>query len=87
MERLILENVIIKDGATEYRNSEILKDSNLCSVVNRAVAFKGFASIIDELNKEDVTVEIIIDSNYTVQKVNFRNISENLNDKYLRLNS
>ena len=85
MNRLVLKSVIIKNGQTEFSNSEILQDSNLCSAVNRAIAFKGFASLAEELNEENVTVEIIIDSNYTVKKVNFKNISAELNHKLLSL--
>ena len=78
MSTLKVNNVIINNGDREFSKNEIENDFNLSNVVNRAVVFKGIATLLDQINTENATLYILSDSEYSVRKIEILNASEEL---------
>lgn len=82
MSTLKINNVIIHNGEREISKKEIENDFNLSNVVNRAVVFKGIATLLDQINSENATLYIFSDSEYSVRKIEILNASEELHKEF-----
>lgn len=79
-----INKVIINIGNKEFHAHEIAKDLNLTGVVNRAIVFKGIATLVDKINEENATLYIMSDSEYSVRTIDLINASEELHNEFWR---
>jgi hypothetical protein len=80
---MIINNVVIFDGVKEYSKDEVIGDSTLNHVLNTALIFGGFPTIIDKINEENGMLYIVTDSQRTFAKPYLKDVSPELYSEYL----
>ncbi|MBL7104959.1 MAG: hypothetical protein ISS18_11580 [Bacteroidales bacterium] len=78
-----IKNVIIFDGVREYTKDEIIKNSNLRTMMNGVMNLGGFASIIKKINDENGLLYITTDLNHQSGIGDLKNVSPELYFEYM----
>lgn len=78
----IVELTIIFDGVREYSSSEILNDKVLYSFVTRNIILSP-ASILKQIKKENGTLIMLTNQNFSSVSYDIRNVSQELHALFL----
>jgi hypothetical protein len=79
-EKLPIDNVIVSDGINEYKTDQIYSNPKIRTLVNNAIYLDGFLQLIEQINKENGTVYITTDSDFSTYKSHLKNVSIELLD-------
>jgi hypothetical protein len=81
----MINNCIIFDGVTEFSNLEIIDNNQLRAFRNSTIALNGFASLIERINLENGLIYISTNASFTENRIELRNVSDDLMKDFLAL--
>jgi hypothetical protein len=81
----MINNCIIFDGVMEFSNLEIIDNNQLRAFRNSTIALNGFASLIERINLENGLIYISTNASFTENRIELRNVSDDLMKDFLAL--
>ncbi len=69
----------------EFSNLEIIDNNQLRAFRNSTIALNGFASLIERINLENGLIYISTNASFTENRIELRNVSDDLMKDFLAL--
>ncbi|MCF1193235.1 hypothetical protein LRR18_16720 [Mangrovimonas sp. AS39] len=85
---LLINNVILKKGTSEYYTHDILNNKELFDFVRKTISFKIHAwhsDFIQKINSENATLVITTDENFSYSEFSLLNATDVLNKDFLNV--
>ena len=85
---LLINNVILNKGTSEYNTQDILNNKELFDFVRKTISLKihaWYSDFIQKINSENATLVIATDNELTYSKLSLLNATDDLNKDFLNV--
>jgi hypothetical protein len=80
-----IKNIILNNSVNEYDSNKDIFSNEMNSLVNSVTTLGGFPTIIDKINKENGTVYIKSNSDFSSGSAELINVSSELKAEYEKI--
>jgi hypothetical protein len=77
-----IKNLIVFDGKVEYKNESAYSNPKIQGLISGVIGFSGISTMIEKINAENGAIYIHSNEDFSVGKLELRNVSNEIKEEY-----